>query len=165
MPRLHVLDYQRYSVLPGGVPVRQFCKAFHPSHSLGLHALGGICYTVICHCLPISHPIVSGVHNNQVHAFWTGQKPTFPKFSSSARLFLKYPRWLALHNRPRALPARKHTTFPRWSNFMTSAASVCINPRWQQLDHYCLAMSARQTSYAPALIQFGRICSNSQPSR
>ena len=31
---------------------RQFRKAFHPSHSLGLHTLGGICYTVICHCLP-----------------------------------------------------------------------------------------------------------------
>ena len=48
------------------------CKAFHPSHSLGLHALGGICYTVICHCLPVSHPTVSGVHNNQAHVFWTG---------------------------------------------------------------------------------------------
>jgi len=27
------------------------CKAFHPSLSLGPHALGGICYTVICHRL------------------------------------------------------------------------------------------------------------------
>lgn len=25
------------------------------------------CYTVISHCLPVSHPTVSGVHNNQVH--------------------------------------------------------------------------------------------------
>jgi len=25
------------------------CKAFHPSISLGPHALGGICYTTICH--------------------------------------------------------------------------------------------------------------------
>ena len=25
-------------------------KAFHPSLSLGPHTLGGICYTVICHC-------------------------------------------------------------------------------------------------------------------
>lgn len=56
IPRLHVCHYQRYQlylrlqVLHGDVPVRLwFFKTFHPSHSLRLHALGSISYTVICH--------------------------------------------------------------------------------------------------------------------
>ena len=41
-------------------------KAFHPSLSLGPHALGGICYTVICHhtCNPhLTHWRVVSVKN------------------------------------------------------------------------------------------------------
>jgi len=45
----------------------QFRKAFHPSHSLGLHTLEGICYIVICHCLHSSLPTVSCVQVIHAH--------------------------------------------------------------------------------------------------
>ena len=44
------LSYQLYlsmQILGGSYMCS--CKEFHPSLSLGPHALGGICYTVICH--------------------------------------------------------------------------------------------------------------------
>lgn len=52
----YVPMYQRYQlylhlqVLHDGVLFQfWFHKAFHPSHSLGLHDLGGIYYIVFCH--------------------------------------------------------------------------------------------------------------------
>ena len=55
-------------------------KAFHPSLSLGPHALGGICYTAICHrpCNPhLAHWRVVSVTNKQCHAL---QIPSFHPF-------------------------------------------------------------------------------------
>ena len=67
MPRLRVIEISVVHTCRFFLVVFQFnefCKAFHPSHSLGLHALGGICYTAICHCHPVSIPSVSW---NQIH--------------------------------------------------------------------------------------------------
>ena len=33
-------------------------KAFHPSLYLGLHGLGGICYTTFCHCVCTPHSVI-----------------------------------------------------------------------------------------------------------
>ena len=49
------------------------CKAFHPSISLGPHALGGVCYTTICHrpCYPFSRTLED--------SFWDLWKVTWPR--------------------------------------------------------------------------------------
>ena len=47
------------------------CKAFHPSLMFGLHTLGGICYTVICHCPcnpHLAHSRVISMTNYKYHA-------------------------------------------------------------------------------------------------
>ena len=56
-------------------------KAFHPSLSLGPHALRGICYTTFFHypCNPhLAHWRVITVTNNQFHAL---QKPSLYPFT------------------------------------------------------------------------------------
>ena len=57
------------------------CKAFHPSLMFGLHTLGEICYTVICHypCNPnLAHWRVIYMINKQCHALLIPSLHPFP---------------------------------------------------------------------------------------
>ena len=47
-----------------------FCKAFHPSLSFGLHALGGIYYIVICHCFSPSQLPLSRTLEDSFRDLW-----------------------------------------------------------------------------------------------
>lgn len=47
----------------------QFFRSWGLLHKIHFNILDlGGCYTVICHCLPVSLPTVSGFQNNQAHA-------------------------------------------------------------------------------------------------
>ena len=87
------------------------CKAFHPSLSLGPHALGGICYTVICHrpCYPFP-------------ALWRTHSGTCEKWHNLKTLALCSPKY-GLH-----IPWRHLLqNILKKSPFSISADPQCIN--------------------------------------
>jgi len=55
----HILEILVVLLHAGFLEVVCSYKAFHPSISIGPHALGGICYTKICHrpCYPFSRTL------------------------------------------------------------------------------------------------------------
>lgn len=176
MPRLHVFHYQIYQLYlhlqVGGVPVwLWFRKSFRPSHSLMLHALGGICYTIICHWIHLSPSVVSYIK------YTCPYLPIHARRLSKCSLMLKIDplclSFCVITNEPLnivTIPYHelygcddvvRYMCFLRRSNFRARhKSSRCLLWQWVWM-HCSFVMSSLSASLWPAMIQIWWISSNS----